>query len=89
MLPKNWLPYCFAQFLNMDLNMIESVQIQFLLFCLRHLGNDWGPNKRLSSNVKCLALIKLLSESNFVSELYSYLPDSKEILVRMRLASQK
>ena len=26
---------------------IESVQIQFLLFCRRRLGNGWDPNKRL------------------------------------------
>lgn len=38
-------------------NKIESVQIQFLLFCLRGLG--WDPNVRLPSYEKRLALIKL------------------------------
>ena len=36
---------------------IESVQIQFLLFSLRRLGNGWDPNKRLpfyeKSHRKC------------------------------------
>lgn len=38
-------------------NKIESVQIQFLLFCLRGLG--WDPRIRLPSYVNRLALIKL------------------------------
>ena len=39
---------------------IESVQKQFLLFCLRKLGNGWDPNIRLPT-LKRLALFKLPS----------------------------
>ena len=39
---------------------IESLQKQFLLFCLRHLGNGWDPNIRLPYE-KRLELIKLPS----------------------------
>lgn len=38
-------------------NKIESVQVQFLLFCLRGLG--WNPSIQLPSYEKRLALIKL------------------------------
>ena len=31
---------------------IESIQILFLLYCLRRLGNGWDPNKRLPSYEK-------------------------------------
>ena len=40
---------------------IKSVQKQFLLFCLRYLGNGWDTNIRLPSYEKRLALIKLPS----------------------------
>ena len=43
---------------------IESIQKQFLLFCLRHLQNRCDPNIRLPSYEKHLAFIKIRSLKN-------------------------
>ena len=49
------------------LKKIKSIQIQFLLFYLRHLGNEWDPNKRLPSYEKLLVLIKIVVKWSMLS----------------------